>query len=214
MASVKETDNASGAKSPLPPRPAAVIDRAYPREIPALYNETYLRALPREEGQFFSFWEISAETLRSLSKGHPEISPKTWQTLIRIYEVEQRGAERTERPVGSAIPVGEGEGSRYLQVPREDREYRVELGMQSGSGTYAAVCSSEDIRMPAARVQEIIKHPDFHADTPALTRISLENASAPVVAEAGGSTEQSSTGPRGTVVTSPVSPWSDHENRS
>jgi hypothetical protein len=194
-ATVHETVKPPVARSPL----------AFHRDIPVMYNETYLRAMPREEARLFSFWEVAPPAVLSRDKSRPGLPKQPATTLLRIYEVEHKAGGRTGRVLINTVPLRTGITSQYVDVPAGKKTYQVELGMQSRSGSYVMVCRSGEITMPSARVHDRGETPEFRADTAVLTELSLENAPVPGDTTA---PEPPSTMPSRTSVTSPVSPWS------
>jgi hypothetical protein len=122
--------------APVPPR------RPVRYALPAMYNETYLRVLPRDPYRVFSFWEITGETHKDTA------SP----AILRLYEVSGRsgGRKQQEKPVGDIV-VSDKIHSQYICVPEPGLRYRLEYGSAS-SGRFVPLCSSNEVTMPAARI--------------------------------------------------------------
>lgn len=123
--------------APVPPR------RPVRYALPAMYNETYLRVLPRDPYRLFSFWEITGEVHEDAA------SP----AILRLYEVSGRSGDRKrdEKPVGD-IAVRNRIHSQYIRVPEPGLRYRLEYGI-SPAGRFVPLCSSNEVTMPAARIQ-------------------------------------------------------------
>jgi hypothetical protein len=160
-------------------RPLLSPHPPFSREIPFLYNETYLRVMPRDEGRVFSFWEMAPEAIRKVKKEHTDFSKGSSTGLLRIYEVRQSRHGRAGRVFVDDVPVRKGVHSQYLSIPHGGRTYRVELGVRLKSGKFVAVCGSDEVRMPDARLHDTAPDRNFNADTGALTAISLRGAVLP-----------------------------------
>ena len=115
------------------------LHKAIAHELPALYNETYLRVLPQDPYRLFSFWEIAGDMAGTAS---PQ--------LLRLYETDN-GAH--EKSIGDYI-VEKGTYSQYVRVPRPGHRYRLEYG-SAPSGRFVPLCSSNEVAVPAARVREL-----------------------------------------------------------
>lgn len=104
-------------------------------ELPALYNETYLRVIPRDPDVLFAFWETS---------GGPDGTP-----FLRLYETEWGNSEKF---IGY-YAVEKGTCSRYIRVPAPGRRYRLEFGVGS-PGRFKPMFSSCEVAVPAGCMRE------------------------------------------------------------
>jgi hypothetical protein len=134
--------------SAAPPAPTGAPRPLRPdREIPAIYNETYLRVLPRDPYHLFAFWEIAPAALdKAPVADFPE---ETQRRLLRLYETNGRAV----RPLYD-IAVDNKESSRYIRVPQPGCSYRIEYGIETRSGGYIPLCAAPTVAVPAARVHE------------------------------------------------------------
>jgi hypothetical protein len=115
-----------------------------------MYNETYIRVMPRDESHLFSFWEIAPDAYEKIREKHPDVSP-TSTALMRIYEVRKRQNARAASILAEEIALDKNEQSRYIPTPENGGTWRVEIGMKTSSGTYVELCRSEEVTLPAVR---------------------------------------------------------------
>jgi hypothetical protein len=116
-------------RSVTPPQSVRVLG------LPALYNETYLRIIPRDPWRLFSFWEIAEGS--SVPGGAP---------ILRLYDTDSE-------KITADYAVEKGARSQYISVPEPGRHYRLEYGIVS-QDRFFPLCSSNKITAPAGRVQE------------------------------------------------------------
>ena len=134
------------------------LRNAIAHDLPALYNETYLRVLPLDPWRLFSFWEVTPDTSEALEKSNPP--------LLRLYGTD-------EKPMGD-YAVGKGTHSQYIRVPEPGRRYRLEYGIASPD-RFIPLCSSNEVSVPPARVRETKGKKDGRADTEALIGFSARS---------------------------------------
>ena len=140
-----------------------------------MYNETYLRVMPRDPYHLFTFWEISPDKFERAKKTVPDFSETTTRQLLRLYEVTAQGAgRRHDRPLDD-IAVEEGKYSRYIRVPQPGCSYRIDYGLAASSGAFVPLCHSREVAMPAARVHEAISEKWVRADTGKLSDFSVRS---------------------------------------
>jgi len=139
------------------------LRNAIAHELPALYHETYLRVLPRDPWRLFSFWEISADTFKTIEKKYPA---STYSPLLRLYGTD-------EKPMGDYI-VEKGTHSQYIRVPESGRRYRLEYGIASPD-RFIPLCSSNEVSVPPAQVRETKGKKDGRARTEALIDFSARS---------------------------------------
>jgi hypothetical protein len=159
------------------PHKAGAPHLPFSREIPTMYNETYIRIMPQNAQHLFSFWEMAPATIKRLQKTNQGYSKSSVQ-MLRVCEVRHAGMPREEhRPAGD-FPLETGVGSRYIPVPAPGRIYCVELGFRSPSGEFISVCSSSPVAFPSGRIQPgEAPPPGGKMDTEALLRQSQRGTS-------------------------------------
>jgi hypothetical protein len=192
---LKKTSSAIAPHAPsfrAVPRKAAVAHLPFSREVPAMYNETYIRIMPQNARQFFSLWEMTPAAIKKIKKTNPGYS-KSPAPMLRVYEVRRAGTPQEERRPFSDFPIEKGVGSRYISVPEPGRAYRGELGFMTPSGEFVPVCSSSTVTLPPDRIQKGVAQHGGKPDTEALLQQSLHGTSL-MVFDAGSLPDGSSAG--------------------
>jgi hypothetical protein len=129
----------AGGRRYKPDRPGrATPHKAIAHDLPALYHETYLRVIPRDPWQLFSFWEIAEGS--SVPGGAP---------LLRLYETDTGNGDKI---IGD-YAVGKGTRSQYIRMPRPGRRYRLEYGVAT-SDRFLPLCSSNCVEGPTVWARE------------------------------------------------------------
>ncbi|MBN2037806.1 MAG: DUF4912 domain-containing protein [Chitinispirillaceae bacterium] len=130
--------------------PASLPFLPFSRDIPSMYNETYLRVIPRDESHLFSFWEIAPDAYDKARKKQPGVSLKTSTSVMRVYEVRESRDARSTSVLAEEITLDESEQSRYVPTPEHGGTWCVGIGLKSPSGTYVEFCRSQEVSLPAA----------------------------------------------------------------
>jgi hypothetical protein len=149
----------------------------FSREIPLMYNESYVRVMPRDPGHIFAFWERGgAPGSKAAEPASADPAPKQYRQVLRVYEVvRSRRGEQAARFVGD-IPLEKKVYSQYIRIPQSGGTYRVEIGECDLSGRFTAWVASNDVAMPDARIHEEAPHRSMRADTAKLVEISARSA--------------------------------------
>jgi hypothetical protein len=132
----------------------------FARDIPSLYNETYLRMIPRGPHYIFSFWEIGGADLEKVQRtgdaGEGQGSP---QPVLRLYTVGRKPGKKAGQEVRRIgdIHVPPGAHSHYVRVPESGLTYRMDLGIVTSAGTFVPVCRSNETATPCGRVGTVIE---------------------------------------------------------
>jgi len=148
----------------------------FSRAIPTMYNETYIRVLPRDVHHLFLLWEMAPSAIKKMETADPAYS-KSPSPLARVYEVRHEGTPQEERRSAGDFPLEKEVGSRYIGIPVPGHAYRVELGFIAPSGEFVSVCSSNTVTCPAGRIQTGEERMGSKTDTKALLEQSLRGAS-------------------------------------
>ncbi|HUX36681.1 MAG TPA: DUF4912 domain-containing protein, partial [Rectinemataceae bacterium] len=102
------------------------------------YNETGIKALVRDPTWAFTLWDIS-ETDRAAIDAAGEDS----RLFLRVTEVDQRGG----KPSFFDIPVSLEDSQWYINLPRPEARYRIDLAFRS-DGKVKSLAHSLDLVVP------------------------------------------------------------------
>jgi hypothetical protein len=144
-----ETTSHSKSNQPSSPR------YHFSTEIPQLYNETYIRALPKNPDSLFVYWEIAQGALQEIEKSLGDDYVHS-RHVLRLHQIPSSRGDSA--PVVMDIDVGTLSGSSYIRVPEVGRKYFVEYGQATAAGTYFPICQSQKIEIPISSIQETADH--------------------------------------------------------
>lgn len=113
------------------------IDAAPPLE--QRYNETSIRIVVRDPSWAFAFWDVADSERESLS---PEEGP-----LSLFLRVAENGLSPESRREFFDIPVSEEDLQWYINFPKPEARYRVDLCARSGIHL-RVLARSDEIRLP------------------------------------------------------------------
>ena len=109
-------------------------------ELPRVYGEPLLFAIPRDPQTLFIYWSVDWSNL--FSKG----DPIDRQVYLRIH--------RKDGTTEAQLPVEPMLGSYYAPVSEPRSDYRVELGYYDAAGSWNSIAKSETATMPAEGASE------------------------------------------------------------
>jgi len=143
-------------------------------DIPDSYNETYMRAIPRDPQWVFAFWEISDETRRDLRSNIGESGFASAKRIVRLLDVTDiaYNGSNAERYVD--IEINEFANNWYIQVPESGRSYVVELGMLTTTGRFFCAVRSNVVTMPNIGVSQLQDEEWATVSTDELIRMSAD----------------------------------------
>ena len=179
----------------------------FSRAIPTMYNETYIRVMPRDAQHLFFLWEMAPASMEKMEKTD-QANSKSPSPLVRVYEVGNEGTPQEERRSAGDFPIEKEVGSRYISIPMSGHAYRAELGFMAPSGEFVSICSSNTVTCPPGTIQKGGSHIGSKTDTEALIKQSLRDTSL-IAFDAGSAPEDFSpraVGPSLRGCSSPVNP--------
>ena len=124
-------------------------------DIPDMYNETYICALPRNPDWLYVYWEISPATIQQLKNrlGEHYTDP---QSLLRLVQLEKSGdsiPSKSRHVSADIINIATDSESWYIKVPETGRKYIVEYG-QLIDKEYIPICRTKPVDIPASSLNE------------------------------------------------------------
>jgi len=109
-------------------------------ELPRVYGEKILFAIPRDPRTIFTYWNIDWPSI------FENAAPVDRQVHLRVYKSD--GAQETSAGVE---PMS---GNCYLTVSQPRENYRVEIGYYQSKDIWNSVATSEAVTMPPDSVAE------------------------------------------------------------
>jgi hypothetical protein len=124
-------------------------------DIPGTYNETYMRALPRDPFWIFTYWEIMQGTLEDLKKrlGDKGFSHAGW--ILRISDITDIVYDGTNAWRSMDTAITPHANNWYVKVWEPGRTYLIQCGLLANNGAFTEAVRSNPIIMPRAGVSAV-----------------------------------------------------------
>jgi hypothetical protein len=123
-------------------------------DIPDHYNETYMRALPRDPLWIFSYWEISQSSMDNVKTAlGDDFDRARW--VLRVSDVTEIEYDGTNAWRSMDIDVTFNANNWYIKVWEPGRVYCIQGGLLTQQGIFVEAVRSNAIRMPRAGVSAI-----------------------------------------------------------
>jgi len=142
-------------------------------EIPGTYNETYMRALPRDQQWVFAYWEVSGETIELMRRhvGADVYSKSTW--VLRVLDVSDIFYDGTNAWRQMDIELAPYASSWYVKVWEAGRTYMLQCGIVTPEKKFYSAVNSNAVQVPRAGVSSVLDEEWSTACTDELIRLGL-----------------------------------------
>ncbi len=107
--------------------------------VPDRYNETMIRALPRDPSWIYAYWDISDQRRTGLSE-----EEGTESLFLRVVE---RESEQDHKKGFFDIHITLDDWKWYINIPRPGHSYRVDLCLRKAD-RIKVLARSNEVRMP------------------------------------------------------------------
>jgi len=151
-------------------------------EIPNLYNETYMCAIPRDPHWLYVYWEISGKKLNEIRISVGDYLFTKAKRVLRLLDISDNG-EITKNHID--IEIDEFVNNKYIKVPQSGRTYIIEYGILFEDGRLFLPVRSNVLSIPRERVSQILDEEWSSVTSPELIHLS----SHPVFGETTGSSQ-------------------------
>jgi hypothetical protein len=141
-------------------------------DIPGTYNETYMRALPRDPLWIFAYWEVSGETIELIRRhvGADVYNSSKW--LLRVLDVSDIFYDGTNAWRQMDIELAPYASSWYVKVWEAGRTYMLQCGIVTPDSRFFSAVNSNAVQMPRAGVSSVLDEEWMTASTDELIRLS------------------------------------------
>ncbi len=143
-------------------------------DIPDSYNETYMRAMPRDPQWLFAYWEISESTRKELQAKMGESAFAAAKRILRLIDVTDMSYDGSNAQRYVDIEINEFANNWYAQVPESGRSYVLELGFLSTTGRFYCAARSNGISVPRMGVSPVQDEEWATVSTDELIRMSSD----------------------------------------
>jgi len=130
-------------------RPAAPAPREQPQvyidrgpELPGEYDQDKVFAMVRDPNWLYVYWDLSGGSRERIA---PLTLSGAW--ILRVHNLSDGGFED--------VPVLIEGGNWYLPVA-SDTEYRIDIGLLTGDGTFLLAASSHSVKTPRMGISQLV----------------------------------------------------------
>ncbi|HUI92984.1 MAG TPA: DUF4912 domain-containing protein [Chitinivibrionales bacterium] len=117
-------------------------------DVPDEYNDTYMRALPRDPEWIFVYWEISEAARGELKKKMGEEAYHSSKKLLRLSDVTGRTYDGSNAHGYTDVEINDYANNWYIRVPAPGRTYLVECGFLTAEGRFFLAVRSNTVNVP------------------------------------------------------------------
>lgn len=120
-------------------------------DLPLEYGETRVTAMVRDPEWIFAYWEINeaARERHALPRGR-----HSRPLVLRVHDVTDVVFDGRNSNGWYDVPVTDYTSSWYLRIPRQGRNYVIELGTFADTGSFISLAMSNSIDIPSARLAD------------------------------------------------------------
>jgi hypothetical protein len=141
-------------------------------DIPGTYDETYMRALPRDPLWLFAYWEVSGETIELMRRhvGADVFNRSKW--VLRVLDVSDIFYDGTNAWRQMDIDLAPYASNWYVKVWEAGRTYMLQCGIVTPDSKFYSAVNSNAVPMPRAGVSPVLDEEWMTASTDELIRLS------------------------------------------
>ncbi len=149
-------------------------------DIPDSYNETYLRAIPRDPQWMFVFWELSEQCRNDLRVKMGAEGYGTAKRVLRLIDVTDNSYDGSNPQRYTDIEINEFANNWYVQVPESNHTYLLEIGLLTKDGRFYFAARSNIVGIPRKGVSQFMDEEWDTVATDELIRMSSEAMQTPL----------------------------------
>ncbi len=141
-------------------------------EIPEKYNETYMRAIPRDPHWLFAYWELAGETVELMRRhvGTDVFNRSKWVLrVLDVTDVVYNGANAWRQMDIELSPYAT---TWYVKVWEPSRSYMLQCGILTPDHRFFSAVNSNAAQMPRSSVSAVLDQEWTTASTDELIRLS------------------------------------------
>jgi hypothetical protein len=143
-------------------------------DIPDSYNETYMRAIPRDPQWLFAYWEISESTRKQVRSKIGEDAASSAKRVLRLIDITDIEYDGSNATCYCDIEINEFANNWYVQVPKSGRNYVLELGLLTTDGRFYSAARSNAVSVPRMGVSQLMDEEWATVSTDELIRMSAD----------------------------------------
>jgi hypothetical protein len=169
---VKPVEKSTAPVFTLCREPAMGPKYFFSTEIPGTYDETYMRALPKDPLWIFVYWELSGETIELMRRhvGADVFNSSKW--ALRVLDVSDIFYNGTNAWRQIDIELAPYATSWYVKVWEPGRTYMLQCGIVTPDSRFYSAVNSNPVQAPRAGVSPVLDEEWMTASTDELIRLS------------------------------------------
>lgn len=117
-------------------------------DVPDRYNESYMRALPRDPEWIFVYWEISEGMKKDLIRKMGRAEYESSKAILRLIDVAGYDYDGSNPRQYIDMEIDKYATSRYLRIQEHGKTYILEYGFLTSSGRFFRVVRSNRVNVP------------------------------------------------------------------
>ena len=123
--------------------------------LPQTYGDTKIVILPRDPSWFYTYWEVSSNTINELRGrlGDEKYYSSRW--VLRVYDVTDLTFNGSNAHKHYDVDVNSDADNWYVNVAEVNRSWCVDLGLFTKDGQFILIARSNVIIMPRQGVSPI-----------------------------------------------------------
>jgi hypothetical protein len=143
-------------------------------DIPDTYNETYMRAIPRDPEWLFVYWEISGPSMNDLKRKMGDTEFGSSKKLLRLCDVTGIHYNGSNAGRYTDIEINNIANNWYVKVPETGRAYVVECGFLTSHGRFFLAVRSNVVNVPRFGLSPVLDQEWTTASSDKLIRMSAD----------------------------------------
>jgi hypothetical protein len=141
-------------------------------DIPDTYNETYMRAIPRDPEWLFVYWEISGPLMNDLKRKIGDAEFGSSKKLLRLCDVTDINYNGSNAWRYTDMEINRIANNWYIKIPEPHRTYIVECGFLTSQGKFFLAVRSNVVNVPRFGLSPVLDQEWTTASSDELIRIS------------------------------------------
>jgi hypothetical protein len=112
------------------------------------YDESYMRALPRDPEWIFVYWEISKDARKDLLQKMGRAEYESSKTILRLIDVAGYDYDGSNPRQYVDMEIDKFATSKYLRIQEYGKTYILEYGFLTSSGRFFRAVRSNRVNVP------------------------------------------------------------------
>lgn len=140
--------------------------------IPAAYDKTYIRALPRDPYWLFIYWEVTQQSIEKVKNSMGADKFNSAKSVLRVFEVAGTDTVQSNQTNYFDIEINKYANNWYLKVSQPGRTFLIKYGLLATDGTFYEIVQSNLVQTPRDNVSDSIDEEWLTSSTDELIKIS------------------------------------------